>query len=147
MAKKKNFDNIVDESFNEGYQSEPDNSAVSPKADEKEPVTPMERKPAPPAPKEMTEKEQLLSNILSGDAETLQSIWGREDRSTYYLTDLHRACIDIMAHEEGVTKNKIVVDALESFFAEKANIPAAKERVLTLAVKKLQREIEDENNN
>lgn len=141
MAKKKSeFDNVVEESFNEGYQSEPevDNNQ---KAE-------TETKEAPPAPeptKIFSENELRLRSIVAGEAETLEEIWGKEDRSTYYLTDVHRACIDIIAHEEGIKKNDVVVAALNKYFSD-AIKQAAKDRVVTIAIKKLEREIQKENN-
>ena len=144
MAKKKEFDNIVEESFNEGYQSEPDLSTPN----QQEPATPSTNASEPAQTvnenEGLSEKEIMLRKITAGEAETLNKIWGKEDRSTYYLTDLHRACIDIMAHEEGMKKNEIVVNALNNYFTEDIK-NAAKERVITMAVKKLEREIKKEN--
>ena len=138
MARKKNFDNIVDESFEEGYRSEPESSsAMPPKSAAKEP-----KEETPSLPK-LSEKEQLLQKIMSGDEMTLKTIWEREDRSTYYLEDLHRACIDIMAHEEGMKKNEIVVNALNQYFSSQVR-EAAKDRVVSMAIKKLKREIKEE---
>lgn len=136
MAKKKTFDNIVDESFEEGYKSEPTAPSTPSQESLAEPKSAIEEK-------ELTENERLLQRINNGDVETLKSIWDREDRSTYYLTDHHRACIDIMAYEEGMKKNEIVVNALNQYFSEKVK-SAAKERVVSMAVKRLEREIKDE---
>ncbi len=136
MAKKKEFDNIVDESFEEGYKSEPDTSSLTRQNPPAVENTPEETEP-------LSESELLLRKINAGDVETLQNIWEREDRSTYYLTDHHRACIDIMAYEEGVKKNEIVVTALNQFFSEKTK-EAAKDRVVSMAVKKLEREIKED---
>ncbi len=141
MAKKKSeFDNVVEESFNEGYQSEPevDNNQKT------EPQT-QEAPPSPEPTKIFSENELRLRSIVAGEAETLEEIWGKEDRSTYYLTDVHRACIDIIAHEEGIKKNDVVVAALNKYFSD-AIKQAAKDRVVTIAIKKLEREIQKENN-
>ena len=141
MAKKKSeFDNVVEESFNEGYQSEPevDNNQKA------EPQT-QEAPPSPESTKIFSENELRLRSIVAGEAETLEEIWGKEDRSTYYLTDVHRACIDIIAHEEGIKKNDVVVAALNKYFSD-AIKQAAKDRVVTIAIKKLERKIQKENN-
>lgn len=138
MAKKKEFDNVVEESFNEGYESEPGRpeEIVVDSPQVKQEATPLEN---------LSENELLLKRITDGEKETLERIWDKEDRSTYYLTDVHRACIDIMAHEEGIKKNDIVTTALNKFFTEEIK-EAAKERVVTMAIKKLKREIKKENN-
>ena len=136
MAKKKEFDNIVDESFKEGYEREPElvKTEQIPEIKQEEPVV----------EERLSEKELLLRKIIAGDEEVLREILGKEDRSTYYITDVHRACIDIMSHEEGVKKGQIVVDALNAYFSNEIK-EAAKERVVTMAIKKLEREIKKEN--
>lgn len=136
MAKKKEFDNIVDESFEEGYKSEPEIITNQEKKQETKEQQSQE-------PEALSENERLLQKINAGDQETLTNIWEREDRSTYYLTDHHRACIDIMAYEEGMKKNEIVVSALNQYFSEKVK-ESAKERVISIAIKKLEREIKEE---
>ncbi len=140
MAKKKDFENIVEESFKEGYTSEPN------KAEEKNDENPQieVQEPVSQEPENLSENELLLRSIVAGEKETLEKIWEKEDRSTYYLTDVHRACIDIMAHNEGIKKNDIVTTALNEFFSEEIR-EAAKDRVVTMAIKKLEREIKKEN--
>lgn len=142
MAKKKEFNGVVEESFNEGYNSEPT-------VEETNPVVPEEENPVVAEEdniieENLSENEILLRKIRAGEAETLEEVLGKEDRSTYYLTDVHRACIDIMSHEEGIKKNQVVVDALNKYFSDELKT-AAKERVITMAIKKLEKEIAKEN--
>lgn len=139
MAKKKEFVNIVEESFNEGYTSEPEMPATT-NLDKQE--SPAVESPVPPR-KVLTENEQLLRKIIAGDDATLQRLWGREGRSTYYLTDFLRACIDVKSHEDGMTKNAIVIDALTQYFNSDEK-RAAKERVVSMAIKKMEAAIEEE---
>ena len=159
MAKKK-FEHIVEESFNEGYQSEPE-------------IVPAEVSAQPPQTSDAeirasslsektkdeffyvlakkgfdkaiealtpTEKKTLIRNIEAGDEGILNKILGREDRSTYYLTDLHRACIDVVSHEGGIKKNDVIVTALEQFFTDEVR-DTAKELIVSRTLKKLEKEI------
>lgn len=139
MAKKKDFSNIVEESFEEGYRSEPEAVVSEPERRQEAPV----EEPVTVEPEHLSENELLLKKINSGDEEALESLWGREDRSTYYLTDLHRACIDIMSHEEGIKKNEVIVSALNRFFPETVRT-AAKELIVSRAIKKLEKDIQKE---
>lgn len=139
MAKKKDFKNIVDESFEEGYQSEPVIKTTAQTNFEAE-----EKQEDIKETKVLSENELRLRRIRAEDPDTLNEIWNREDRSTYYLTDLHRACIDILAHEEGIKKQQVVGEALLAYFSDEVK-EAARERVITMAVKNLEREIEKEN--
>lgn len=139
MAKKKDFENIVEESFEEGYKSEPEIKTTVQTQSE-----PAEQENDNKASVVLSENELRLRKIRAGDPDTLNEIWNREDRSTYYLTDLHRACIDIMSHEEGIKKQQVVGDALLAYFSEEVK-EAARERVVTMAIKNLEREIEKEN--
>ena len=140
MAKKKDFDNIVEESFNEGYQSEPDRSPVPQK---EEPV----EKPAVTESENLSEDELLLRQILSGDRATIGELCASTKRSTYYFTLLELACIDIMAHEEGIKKNDIITTALDRYLKEEYGAKyeelktAAQERVVTMEVKDLKQKI------
>lgn len=139
MAKKKEFDNIVDESFEEGYQSEPEiRTAVDAQTEVDAPQFEVRDTEL------LSENELRLRRIRAEDPEILNELWNREERSTYYITDLHRACIEIMSHEEGIKKQQVVGDALLAYFSEEVK-EAAKERVITLAVKSLEKEIEKEN--
>lgn len=141
MAKKKDFSHIVEESFEEGYRSEPEVTTSEPD----KPEVPVEE-PVVAEPEHMSENELLLRRINAGDEEALEGLWGREDRSTYYLTDLHRACVDIMSHEEGIKKNEVIVSALNRFFPEEVRT-AAKDLVVSRAIKKLEKDIQKEKEN
>lgn len=138
MAKKKDFSKVVEESFEEGYRSEPE--VVTPITEPQE--VPVVEEPAP-EPEVLTESELLLRKIIAGDEEALQSLWDREDRSTYYLTDLHRACVDVESHEEGKKKNDVITAALNQYFSDEVK-EAAKELVVSRAIKKLEKEIQKE---
>lgn len=138
MAKKKDFSHIVEESFEEGYRSEPEVTTSEPE----KPEVPVEE-PVVAEPEHLSENELLLRRINAGDEEALEGLWGREDRSTYYLTDLHRACVDIMSHEEGIKKNEVIVSALNRFFPEEVRT-AAKDLVVSRAIKKLEKDIQKE---
>ena len=138
MAKKKDFSHVVEESFEEGYRSEPEGTASAPEKHE----APVEE-PVVVEAENLSENELLLRKIIAGDEEALESLWGREDRSTYYLTDLHRACVDIVSHEEGIKKNDVIVSALNRFFTEDVKA-AAKELVVSRAIKKLEKDIKKE---
>lgn len=164
MAKKKIFDNIVNESFEEGYTSEPEvvtapvpetpvtateQEQATPAADvieeqpteilpEPEAVEPQQAEPEP-----LSDNELLLQKVLAEDPEVLSSIINHPIRATYYLTDFHLACIDIMAYEDGINKSELVKDALNQYFSEETKA-AARARVVSLATKKLKQKIKEE---
>lgn len=138
MAKKKDFSKVVEESFEEGYRSEPETVVSEPVQQEAPAVEPEVVESEP-----LSANELLLRRIIAGDEDELEALWAREDRSTYYLTDLHRACIDIMSHEEGIKKNEVIVSALNRFFPEEVKA-AAKELVVSRAIKKLEKDIREE---
>ncbi len=153
MAKKKEFDNIVDESFEEGYKSEPGaevDVAGAVAAQEEAPTV----EPAMPKltreelksiwvkkDKDRTAEESdvFLRLLAANDPDALSVVIDYEERSTYYLTDVHRACVDILSHQEGLKKNDIVVAALNAYFSEEIK-REAEELVVTRAIKKLERE-------
>ncbi len=185
MAKKKDFSNIVEESFNDGYVSEPE-VEVTAKAPEKVEETPapaeapvaevteetqeqpteevIEEAPTDEAPveetpaeeitediveepeEELTESEILLKRLTDGDEELLNDLWYKQERATYYLTGIQRACIDIMAREEVMSKNAVVNAAYEKFFSD-AIKEAAKEEVVRKTIKTLKRQVEEEKKN
>ena len=137
MAKKKDFDNLVDESFQEGYRSEPELPSVNKDAGANQ----VEGAPEV----QLSEKEIFLRKILAGEPEVLRSIWENEDRYTYYLSDMLRACIEIESYKEGCTKTKVIATALERYFSDEVKV-AAQKRAVELKVKKLEREIKEEKN-
>lgn len=155
MAKKKDFGNVVDESFEEGYKSEPGTGEELPVVDAGQQETPDEPKgPALPKltmeelkriwvkkDKERTvEESEIFFRLLqANDPDALSVVIDYEERSTYYLTDVHRACVDIMSHEEGLKKNDIVVAALNAYFSAETK-RAAEELVVARAIKKMARE-------
>lgn len=190
MAKKKDFSNIVEDSFNDGYVSEPDVEVVAKepkKVEEKttpaeEPVaevveetltppteeatetapeqvdeeapteisfieeTPIEEvveEPAEEPEEELTESEILLKRLTDGDEELLEELWNKQERATYYLTNVQRACIDIMAREEVLTKNAVVSAAYDKYFSDKIK-EIAKEEVVRRTIKTLKRQIAEE---
>lgn len=165
MARKKDFSNVVEESFNDGYVSEPDVDVVAKaaeKAEEKtapaeEPVAEVVEEAVEEAPveespieetveepeEELSENELLLKRLTDGDKELLEELWNKKERATYYLTNIQRACIDIVAREEVLTKNDVVDAAYNKFFSD-AIKEAAKEEVIRKTIKTLKRAIEIE---
>ena len=178
MAKKKDFSNIVEESFNDGYISElevateakepekkteeavaPAEETVEVAVEEQEPA--VEESPVEETTEEiveeatedvaeeskeeekLTENEILLKRIVDGDEELLEELWYGQERATYYLTGIQRACIDIMAREEVMSKNAVVNAAYENFFSDEIK-EAAKEEVVRKAIKTLERKIAEE---
>lgn len=157
MAKKKNtFDNVVEESFKAGYESEPEITTEETKSQE-QPETVIEKKELTVeeinsfiesynkvgfdkalAMLSAEEQELLWENIQSGEGDIAELLYRNTERSTYYLTDLQRACIDIVSHENGTTKNQVIVDALDLYFSESV-IKAAKELIITRTLKKVLR--------
>lgn len=156
MAKKKTFDNIVSESFEDGYTSEP---KIVPgeeglKPNKNIPAENQERDLSQEAKKKFfvtldkegfgeavktlspAEKEILAQKIEAENEEIVARIVGRKDRSTYYLTDLHRACIKIVSYEEDVHKSEVIAAALEKYFSEDV-VAAAEELVIANAIEKL----------
>lgn len=160
MAKKKNFDDIVEQSFNEGYTSEPE--IVSEKAQPEQrrgrANSENERELRPEAKERFfkvldkkgfdealkslnpAEKEILARELKSGDEEIVVHLLGFDARSTYYLTDWHRACIDVVSHKKGIKKNEVIVAALEHYIAEEGAGEEAKELVVSRAITKLDQE-------
>ncbi len=180
MAKKKTFDNIVEESFNDGYNSEPEvevtvkeptkdeektvpaeetateivEETLTPptdevtetapeQADEEAPVTEGVEEVVEEPEEELTESEILLKRLTDGDEELLEELWNKKERATYYLTNIQRACIDIVAREEVLTKNDVVDAAYNSFFSDIIK-EAAKEEVVRKTIKTLKRQIAEE---
>lgn len=169
MAKKKNFDNIVEESFKDGYTSEPDIEVVAKEEKVEETPAPVEEtvevveaaqeqpaeevteeivdepaeEPAEEPEEELTESEILLKRLTDGDEELLEELWNKKERATYYLTNVQRACIDIVAREEVLIKNDVVSAAYDKFFSD-AIKEAAKEEVVRKTIKTLKRQIEIE---
>ena len=165
MAKKKNFDNIVEESFKDGYTSEPDIEVVAKEEKVEETPAPVEEtvevveaaqeqpaeevteeiveEPAEEPEEELTEGEILLKRLTDGDEELLEELWNKKERATYYLTNVQRACIDIVAREEVLIKNDVVSAAYDKFFSD-AIKEAAKEEVVRKTIKTLKRQIEIE---
>lgn len=151
MAKKKDFGNIVDESFEEGYNSEPEVEVSNADIEQEETpaIEPVLPKLSKQELKQIWEKKDkdrtaeesnaFLSLLNANDENALSVVIGYEERSTYYLTDVHRACVDILSHEEGLKKNDIIVSALNAYFSDEIK-RAAEERVVTMAIKKLERE-------
>lgn len=152
MAKKKDFSNIVDESFEEGYNSEPEleTPAVEPAAEAEVVAEPVVYDLNEEELKKLWEKKGkgctseecgiFLNMLLSGNEKARNVVVEYEERSTYYLTDVHRACIDIVSHNEGLKKNEVVVAALNAYFSEEIK-SAAREHAVTMAIKKLEREL------
>ena len=143
MAKKKEFDNIVEETFYEGYKSEPEYERKNETNTETE-TKESEKNNGP------SETELRLRKIIGGDEEVLNEVYignnGELTRSTYYFTDVHRACVDIVAHKEGIKKNDVVLAAFDKYFGEKI-IKEARELVVSREIKKLEKEIENEKTN
>lgn len=134
MAKKKEFGNIVETSFIEGYESEPEIMTQNPQKN-----NPTETQ----APTYiLSETEILLRKIVSGNEEVINDMLNYSERSTYYLTDLHRACIEVKSREDFVTKQEVVRAALERYFDEKT-VAAAKEELIRKKIKTLKKEIEN----
>ncbi len=207
MARRKNdFSNIVEESFNDGYISEPDVEVTiqEPKKDEANPVPAednvaevVEETVTPPAEEtdettseqnteepavddasvdatpeeevvveenvaevvvetvteeveepeeELTESEILLKRLTDGDEELLGNLLYKPERKTYYFTGLQRACIEIMAREEALTRNEVLNKMFDKFFSD-AIKEAAKEEVVRVEIKILKRQIEEEKKN
>ena len=139
MAKKKEFNSIVEDSFNEGYESEPEVTSC-PLDENKYTETNSPKNPT----RVPSENEILLKKILSGDETIINNLLNYTERSTYYLTDLHRACIDVKAREDFTSKQDVVRSALESYFNEKV-VAAAKEELIRKKVMELKKIIEKEN--
>ena len=192
MAKKKDFSNIVEESFNDGYVSEPDVEVTSKETEKVEEATApaeelatevVEETLTPPAEEtteaaleqvaeetvveevpvveaieeiveepeeepeeELTESAILLKRLTDGDEELLEELWNKQERATYYLTNVQRACIDIVARDEVLTKNAVVNAAYEKYFSDAVK-EAAKEEVVRRTIKTLKRQIEVEKKN
>lgn len=192
MAKKKDFSNIVEESFNDGYVSEPDVEVTAKEPEKVEEATApaeelatevVEETLTPPAEEtteaaleqvaeetvveevpvveaieeiveepeeepeeELTESEILLKRLTDGDEELLEELWNKQERATYYLTNVQRACIDIVARDEVLTKNAVVNAAYEKYFSDAVK-EAAKEEVVRRTIKTLKRQIEVEKKN
>ncbi len=162
MAKKKTFDNIVEESFKAGYESEPEIITENTKPEEEPSIANAKReltaeeinsfiedynkigfdKALAMLPAE--EQELLLENIQTGEGAIVEQLFGNAERSTYYLTDLHRACVDIVSHQNGTTKNQVVLDALDLYFSKDV-IKAAKELVISRTLKKIERALDSNN--
>ena len=157
MAKQKNFnasefDNIVDESFAEGYTSEPERPSASgrgagaapaqgrPAGAEAPPTESTSRRSGGPA---LSENERRLRKLIAGDEEELGVLYGSEGRYTCYLSELLQACIDIYAYREGYPKTKVVGILLNQFFPEDLKAEA-RERIVELAIKDLERKVKDE---
>ena len=153
MAKKKDFGNIVDESFEEGYKSEPGTEVEASDVDVAQEETPAVEPAVPKLTKEelksiwvkkdkdrtAEESDIFLRLLAANDPNALSVVIDYEERSTYYLTDVHRACVDILSHQEGLKKNDIIVSALNAYFSDEIK-RAAEELVVTRAIKKLERE-------
>lgn len=160
MAKKKDFENIVEESFNEGYTSEPEITPerTQPEAGRGRTSSKSERELSPEAKERFfkvldkkgfdealkslnpAEKGILARELKSGDEEIVAHLLGFDGRSTYYLTDWHRACIDVVSHKKGIKKNEVIVAALERYIAEEGAGEEAKELVVSRAITKLEQE-------
>ena len=176
MAKKKDFSKIVEESFNDGYVSEPEVEVIAKENEKVEEPVPVQESPAEEvveviaeetteeapveeAPveeiaeepeeepeEELTESEILLKRLTEGDEELLNELLYKKERATYYLTNIQRACIDIVAREEVLIKNDVVSAAYDKFFSD-AIKEAAKEEVIRKTIKTLKRQIEIEKKN
>lgn len=163
MAKKKDFTNIVEESFEAGYNSEPEINKG-----QVQPLKEQEENRAETAVQEVSlkkikevvgkkgfeealkvlsarEKEMLLRILIAGDEDIINKITSNAERSTYYITDVHRACIELISHQEGINKGQVVEDALDAWFKGFSDdlIKNAEERVITMAIKKLERSMEN----
>lgn len=112
------------------------------KQEEKKPAETTPHKPSTKKPQ--SENEALLQKILAGDPETIGDITGYVERSTYYLTDLHRACIEVKAREDVTSKQDVVRSALESYF-DKETVEKAKEELIRKKIKTLEKIINEEN--
>ncbi len=140
MAKKKEFNNLVEESFNEGYTSEPEVTAPNPSA-----VHHFDAVAPNTSPQNLSENEILLNKILSEDEGVINELLNFSQRSTYYLTELHRECIEVKSREDVVTKQEVVRAALENYF-DVETVEAAKRELIRKKIKALNKEIKETNN-
>ncbi len=142
MAKMKpEFENLVEKSFNDGFNREPTiNVQPEPQAVETPEINPKNE-----TPETLSKKEILLKKLRMGEADAVNEVLYKESRKTYFITELQRECIDIMARVDDTIIQKVVQDALNKYFENNQRVvEEAKREVIRKKILRLEKEIEED---
>lgn len=144
MAKKKDtFDNLVDESFDEGYTSEPETVIETNRTAPIQSEAPANEAPALQNKRPLTENEIFLRDILAKKEPALNKVWEKTIRRTVYLSDFLYACVEIESYKQNVPMTRVIETALKLYFND-AIKEEARERSVEMAIKHLREKIEQE---
>ena len=77
----------------------------------------------------------MLELLLANDERALNNVLTYAERSTYYITDVHRECIDIVSGRRRIKKNDVIVAALDAYFSDEDKKEAERRAVETAVIK------------
>ena len=140
MAKMKTeFENIVEKSFNDGFNREPEINLQQ----EPQTIETPEMNPENETPEMLSKNEILLKKLRMGEADAVNEVLYKESRKTYFITELQYECINIMARVDDKIIQEVVQDALNKYFENNQRIvEEARREVIRKKILRLEKEIE-----